>query len=99
MFTIRLKDNKTRDDLKDFLSKNKISCKVYFDPIHLTPFYREKFKYQTGFLPVTEKIAGEILTLPMFPELKEEEIDFIAEKFKEFFNKKESPHPKERGIN
>ncbi len=87
MYTIRLKaGGGGRDRLKEYLNQNGIGAKVYFDPIHLSLFYRRKFGYKSGDLPVTEKISQEVLTLPMYPGLTKGEMDYIAEKVKEFFS-------------
>jgi len=74
MFTIQ-SDN--RDALKKKLADNGIASKVYFEPIHLTDFYKGK----KGDLPITEKISKKILTLPMYPRLNPEEMDYIIKCF------------------
>ena len=85
IYTIRIRDdNKTRNRLHDFLTKKGIQTKVVYDPIHLTKFYKKKFGYTKGFLKNTEKIANEILSLPMYPHLKRREMDYIVESIKEF---------------
>jgi len=87
MYTIRLRDGDSRrDGLKDFLNKGGIGAKVYFDPIHLSLFYRRKFGCKEGDLPVTEKISQQVLTLPMYPTLIEDEINYIAETISNFFS-------------
>jgi len=86
MYTIRLRDgDNKRDSLKDFLNESGIGAKIYFDPIHLTLFYRRKFGYKEGSLPVTERISQQVLTLPMYPGLTKGEMDYMIEKVKEFF--------------
>jgi dTDP-4-amino-4,6-dideoxygalactose transaminase len=85
MYTIRLPSKQTRDALHEFLSKKKIFSKVYFNPIHLTSFYREKFGTRSGTLPRTEKIANEVLTLPLYPNMISEEKDYITSSISEFF--------------
>lgn len=88
MFTICIESGKkARDSLKDYLNKNGIMAKVYFHPIHLTSFYRKKYGYQEGFLKETEAISDSVLTLPMYPGLKKEEMDFMAKEIKNFFEK------------
>jgi len=88
MYTIKLRDGKkTRDMLKDYLNKAGISAKVYFEPIHLSKFYRDKFGFKKGDLFVTENISGEVLTLPMYPSLTKKEMDYIVKNIKTFFNK------------
>jgi perosamine synthetase len=86
MFPVRVADGaKKRDALKGFLEKKSIMSRVYFDPVHLTLFYRQKFGYTGGELPVTEKIAGEVLNLPMYPDITHDEIDYIAASVAAFF--------------
>ena len=82
MYTIQLKDNKSREKLQKYLEKAEIMTKVYFEPVHLKTFYREKFNYKEGDLPKTEKISKKVLTLPLYPTLSNEEIDYIVDKIK-----------------
>lgn len=84
MYTIRLSSNVIRNNLIEWLKQNGISTKVYFYPIHLSGFYKGKFGYKEGDLPVTERISSEVLTLPMFPALTKSEIDIIVKKIREF---------------
>lgn len=85
MFSIFLKNKKMRDDLRDHLTKKRIVSKVYFSPIHLTAFYKEKFGTTEGILPVTEQISKEILTIPVYPNMENEEKDYVIESISEFF--------------
>jgi perosamine synthetase len=87
MYTIRI-GRTIRDKLRTFLANKGVMTKVYFDPVHLTSFYKKKFKYTDGVLPVTEKISKSILTLPMYPNLSREEMDYIANSISDFFNYK-----------
>ncbi|MBI5061105.1 MAG: DegT/DnrJ/EryC1/StrS family aminotransferase [Candidatus Aenigmarchaeota archaeon] len=84
MFTVRVENAALRDKLVKHLERSGIASKVYFEPVHLSEFYRKSFGRQE--LPVTEKISGEVLSLPMHPALSKEEIDCIAEKINKFFN-------------
>ena len=81
MFTIRVRDS--RNELKEYLNKQGIGAKVYFEPVHKSLFYK-RLGYHIE-LPVTEKVCNEVLTLPMYPELSLEEMDYMADKIKEFF--------------
>lgn len=74
-----------RNALRDSLASKGIMSRVYFEPVHLSSFYRERFGYQGGELPVTEKIAGEILNLPMYPAITYQELDYIAASVAAFF--------------
>jgi perosamine synthetase len=90
LYTIMVKSGReTRDRLSKYLVDNGISTKVYFDPIHLTYFYKQVLGYKTQ-LPVTEDVAGRVLTLPMYPTLTVEEIKYMAEMIEGFFAREES---------
>ena len=83
MYAIKINEN-LRDDLMKHLSESGILTKVYFPPVHLTHFYRGKFGYKGGELPITEGVSDKVLSLPMYPILTEKEIDYIAEKINNF---------------
>lgn len=82
MFTISVENY--RDELIKHLEDRGIMTKAYFSPVHLTHFYKNELKY-TCKLPVTEEITSRVLTLPMHPTLTNEEIDYIVEEIKNFF--------------
>lgn len=86
LYTIRVRDDSIlRDDLMHYLYNKKIATKVYFYPVHLTEFYRREFGYREGHLPVTEKVSSEALTLPLYPTLTVEELDYIGKSIEDFF--------------
>ncbi len=74
-----------RDDLFAFLKDNGIPTAVHYPrPLHL----QECFKYlgyKQGDVPVSEKISGEICSLPMFPEMTEEQQDMVINTIIKFF--------------
>lgn len=84
MYTIKVTDGK-RDSLMNFLTEKGVMTKVYFSPVHLTHFYRHRPSDETK-LPCTEKVSKEVLTLPMYPTMTNEEIDYIAESIDFFFS-------------
>jgi dTDP-4-amino-4,6-dideoxygalactose transaminase len=76
-----------RDELQAFLKENGISTMVYYPlPLHLQPVFKD-LGYQEGDLPEAEKAAKEALSLPMFPELKEEQQQYVVAKIAEFYKK------------
>jgi len=77
---------KSRDKLMKLLRHNNISCFVRHPPVHLEPIYKKLFKFKKGYLPITEAISNEILSLPMFPSLPEETIHFVCDKIKQFYS-------------
>jgi perosamine synthetase len=52
---------------------------VHYIPVHLHPFYRDKFATSEGLCPIAEDAYKRILSLPMFPGLKDSEVDFVSE--------------------
>lgn len=80
------KGQKLRDELGDFLKAGGIGTAVHFPiPIHMQPPYRS-LNYK-GKLPVTEELAGRILSLPIYPGLTTNEIDKVCSEIKGFLRK------------
>ena len=77
-----------RDPLQAFLKIKDIGSLVHYPvPIHLQPAYRGRLAIGKG-LPETEKAAREVLSLPMYPELREEEIMTVVGSVMEFMEKR-----------
>jgi dTDP-4-amino-4,6-dideoxygalactose transaminase len=78
---------KKRDELQKYLSENGINTGLHYPiPLHLQKAYAND-GFKQGDFPITEKVASEILSLPMYPELTTEQIEFIVQKIKEFYYK------------
>ena len=73
------KIGKSRDDVFRKLKEAKIGANVHYMPIYLHPYY-QGLGYKKGLCPESEKVYEQIITLPMFPLLKDEEIDYVCEK-------------------
>ena len=58
--------------------------KVYFNPAHLKTIYVQDYDYKKGDLPVTENLSKRVLTLPLYPGMKKEDIDYIIKSIKEY---------------
>ncbi len=80
MFAVRLKK---RDKLISFLKERGIATSVYWIPVPLHPLYK-KFK---SHIPRTKKIWKELVTLPLFTDIKPQEINYIIKNLKEFDKK------------
>ncbi|MFH1126736.1 MAG: DegT/DnrJ/EryC1/StrS family aminotransferase [archaeon] len=73
-----------RDALIDHLKKEEIQTGIHYPiPVHLQPAYRQRYNYTEGMLPQSESFAKEIISLPMYPDLKDEDINTICEKIHE----------------
>lgn len=83
IYAIRIKAQ--RDKLQNYLSNAGISTLIHYPiPVHLQTAYKD-LGVEEGCLPVTEQYAKELLSLPLFPEMTDAEIVFVANKIKEFF--------------
>ncbi len=78
---------KYKDELGKFLSDNGVGTGAFYPiPLHL----QEAFKYlgyKEGSLPVSERLSKETVCLPIFPELTQEELQYIVDMIKKFFEK------------
>lgn len=85
-YTIRIKEN-LRDELKDFLKSKNIPSMIYYPgPLHTQKAYKF-LGYKENDFPVTSKLCSEVLSLPIHPEMENEQIKFITSSILKFFNK------------
>jgi dTDP-4-amino-4,6-dideoxygalactose transaminase len=74
-----------RDELQKYLSENGIGTGLHYPiPLHLQDAYKDR-GLANGSYPVAEKVAGEILSLPMFPGLTPDQIRYVASKIHAFY--------------
>lgn len=78
VYVVRIKPPASRDQVRELLESRGIETRVYFSPIHLQPFYREKFGYQPGSFPVAEKWGETALALPFFGKMSEEQVELVC---------------------
>jgi dTDP-4-amino-4,6-dideoxygalactose transaminase len=85
-YTLRVPN---RDGLQSYLKEQGVSTMIYYPmPLHVQPVFKN-LGYKEGDLPETEKAAKEAISLPMYPELKKEDQDFVVEKIIEFYSNNE----------
>jgi dTDP-4-amino-4,6-dideoxygalactose transaminase len=74
-----------RDELRAFLEKQGVSAALHYPlPLHLQKCYAS-LGYKAGDFPVAEAAARECLSLPIYPELSDAQVDYTAEQIKAFF--------------
>jgi dTDP-4-amino-4,6-dideoxygalactose transaminase len=72
-----------RDALRKALEREGIGTNIHYPtPIHLQPACQQYGPYQTGMLPVTEAAAARIVSLPMYPELAQEQLQLVVDAVK-----------------
>ena len=79
LYVVTLPSNQAREELRQALTAAQVGCDVHYPtPAHLQPAFAN-LGYGPGSLPVTENLAGRILSLPMFAELTSAEVARVAE--------------------
>ena len=87
LFTIQAPEKK-RDSMLHTLQKKGVGVAVNFRAIHLLKYYRQKFGYKEGNFPVAEKIGNRTISIPLYPKLKDVEIDYVIKAVKEVIGNK-----------
>jgi perosamine synthetase len=81
VFVVRLADEfapGARDRILMGLTERGIGCSNYFAPIHLQPFYVERFGFVAGDFPECERVASRTIALPFHHELREGDVDYVC---------------------
>lgn len=79
--------NNRRDELQQFLKDKGIETLIHYPiPIHLQQAYLD-LGYSKGSFPIAEETASEILSLPLYPGIKQEELQAVCEAIEAFFRK------------
>jgi dTDP-4-amino-4,6-dideoxygalactose transaminase len=85
IFHLYVVRSKKRDELKHYLEQNGIQTAVHYPTaLPLMPAYKH-LNYSEKEIPSAAQYQNEILSLPMFPELKKSQIEFVADNIKSFF--------------
>jgi dTDP-4-amino-4,6-dideoxygalactose transaminase len=77
LFTI-LVDREQRERILEEIQTRGVGVSVNFYPVHLMKYYRERFGHRPGTFPVAEEIGARTISLPLYPKLTEQEIDYVV---------------------
>lgn len=66
-----------RDEMFSRLKNNNIGVQVHYLPVHLHPFYQKNYGYKVGDFPISERYYSRALTLPLYPSMSEDDIDYV----------------------
>jgi perosamine synthetase len=86
LFAVRLQLERLNIDRAQFiteLQQRGIGTSVHWMPLHMHPYYRETFGYAPEDLPVACSLYPEIITLPIFPDMTEDEVIYVCRSIKE----------------
>lgn len=87
LYSIILKTPKLRNELRKFLTKKQIMTKIFFQPVHQTNFYKKQVLKQKLNLQNSQFVSSRILTIPMYPGLKQDELIYLCDSISEFMEK------------
>lgn len=73
-----------RDELMAKLKENGISTSLHFIPVHRQPYYASQYGYRKEDYPVSEKVYSQSISLPIFPDMTDEEARYVAAKVIEY---------------
>lgn len=72
-----------RDEVIEKLKEEGIGCSVHFIPVHKHPYYKNKYGYNNENYPVSNKVFENSLSLPIYPDMSDDEINYVIKKVKE----------------
>ncbi|MGB3774261.1 MAG: DegT/DnrJ/EryC1/StrS family aminotransferase [Leeuwenhoekiella sp.] len=84
LYVIKLKD---RDGLKDFLEEKGVQCGIHYPKaLPFQPCYAD-FGHKKSDFPVTSRLQDEVLSLPMYAELKKDQLDYVINSIQKYFDR------------
>lgn len=89
LYVIRINKEETGLDRGIFFHKLRsqgINVNVHYVPLHMHPFYRNRFRIGRGLCPIAEKSYEEIVSLPMYPAMKDEDVAYVTETIHKIIN-------------
>ena len=90
LYVIRLKLSSLKIDRAQFIIELKqrgIGTSVHWMPLHMHPYYREKYGYRSEDLPCAASLYPEIISLPLYPDLTESAADYVCQSVTEIVSR------------
>jgi dTDP-4-amino-4,6-dideoxygalactose transaminase len=82
LFPIRLRLEQLKIDRNEFFAQMReagVGCSVHWRPLHLHPYYNERYSWTPDLFPVATSLWERSISLPLFPGMRDEERDYVAE--------------------
>jgi dTDP-4-amino-4,6-dideoxygalactose transaminase len=90
LFPVRLKRNMTGLDRSELISRMTqagIGTSVHWMPLHMQPYYRQEFGWKPSDCPCAEALYPELLSLPLYPDLTIEDVEYVRDTLKDIIGK------------
>jgi len=84
LFTYIIKVKEKRDELMVYLKEKGIGSGIHYIPVHHFTYYKN---FMRNPLPITDKVYEQILTLPLYPDMTDEETNLVIKEMRSFFGK------------
>ncbi|MCM1987219.1 UDP-4-amino-4,6-dideoxy-N-acetyl-beta-L-altrosamine transaminase [Methanococcoides seepicolus] len=82
IYTVLLNESINRNEFFKYMRKNEIGVNVHYIPIYHFSYYREHFDLDENDFPETEDVFNRIITLPIYPGMKDEEVELVVKTIK-----------------
>jgi UDP-4-amino-4,6-dideoxy-N-acetyl-beta-L-altrosamine transaminase len=86
LFVIKTENKEVRKKLFEYLKEQEIFCQVHYIPVYRHPYY-EKIGYEEELCPQAESFYEKIISIPIYPELKNEEQEKVIREIKRFYER------------
>jgi len=86
IFPVLLHKNINRLEFMEYLKSKRIQTSIHYPPIHQFDYYRRMFGNRSFVLPVTDDVAKREVTLPLYPGMGENEIDYVCDMISKYLN-------------
>lgn len=84
IFPVLIKGSeKRRDNIREQLDTKGVQTSIHYQPVHLFRIYKERFGYKREDLPLTEWVASNEITLPLYPGMTEKDLTYVTDILKE----------------
>jgi UDP-4-amino-4,6-dideoxy-N-acetyl-beta-L-altrosamine transaminase len=84
LYTLRFREGRARRKfVYEYLRKEGVLTQVHYIPVHLQPYYVNKYGYSTGLCPIAENYYNQCLSLPLYPDLSLQEQKYVVELVKQ----------------
>lgn len=90
LYAIRLWLDRLRIDRAQVIDQMKewgIGTSVHWMPLHMHPYYREKYGYKPDDFPVAAGLYPQLITLPLYPDMKQEEVEYVCDTLKSIISR------------
>ncbi len=84
LYPVLLSDRDERKRFFNYMRENNVWVQVHYVPLHLMPYYRDNFGFKEGDYPKAENFYSREVSVPMYPTITDDELDYVIKLMKEF---------------